>query len=84
MSPNFNDQYVFSILENWNISESYELQNIKDSSIHLVDWKPYQGCSTMGKSNIHENIHLDIEAVTSHLLSKGLQTTMPPIKIQIM
>ena len=76
MSTTFTDAYVFSILDNWNISKS--LRSSKHQGLINHTWlvgDPVEGVLQWVNPIFNENIHLDIEAVTSHLLSKGLQTT---------
>ena len=42
MSPTLMTSMYFPFLRTGISLDPYELQNIKDSSITLVDWKPYR------------------------------------------
>ena len=76
MPTNFTNEKVVSILENWNISRV--LLPSKHQGLINHTWlvgKPTEGVLQWVNPIFDQNIHLDIEAVTSHLLSKGLHTT---------
>ena len=76
MPINFTNEKVVSILENWNISRV--LLPSKHQGLINHTWlvgKPTEGVLQWVNPIFDQNIHLDIEAVTSHLLNKGLHTT---------